>query len=56
MAVVHLYGSSRVRVFAEQIVSPDEGPPFNYAYSHPVESAADTVPNRIELVLNSRKL
>jgi hypothetical protein len=50
LAVIHFYGRSQVRVFAEQYQPwPDR---FR---SQPVQSAADQTPNTINLVLTSAK-
>ena len=47
LAVIHTYGKSQLRLFAEQFVWP------NRFHSRPVQSAADQIPNIINLVLIS---
>lgn len=54
-ATIHLYGNSRVRVFAEQFVDNPKKKWFDTVYSHPVESQVDKMPDRIDLVLTSEK-
>lgn len=49
VAPVHLYGNSRVQLFA---VHDGENKP-DQVYSHRVESAASSIPERITLVLDS---
>jgi hypothetical protein len=49
-AVIHVYGSSRVRVFAWQSVEEDKGKRTGTYYSHPVESAASKIPDELNLV------
>jgi hypothetical protein len=51
--VIHLYGNSRVRVFAAQYVENEKTKQTDTYYSHPVEAAADKVPENIQLVLTS---
>lgn len=55
IAEIHLYGDSRVRLFAEQFVSAGEGKPDITYYSHFVESKAQTFAESIPLVVNSLK-
>lgn len=55
LAVIHVYGNSRVRLFAEQSV---ENAKENRSYSHhsqPVESEAGKIPETLDLVLTSAK-
>ena len=55
VAVIHVYGNSRVRLFAEQSV---ENAKENRSYSHysqPIESEADKIPEKLDLVLTSAK-
>lgn len=53
--VIHLYGRSRVRVFAAQDVDDEKAKRTDTYYSQPVEAAADKVPEDIQLVLTSPK-
>ena len=54
-AVIHVYGRSRVRVFAWQSVDDDKGKRKGTYYSHLVESAASEIPDELNLVLTSAK-
>jgi hypothetical protein len=49
-APIHLYGNSRVRLFA---VHDGENKPGKEVYSHRVEGAASNMPERVKLVLDS---
>jgi hypothetical protein len=49
-APIHLYGNSRVRLFA---VHGGEHKPDKEVYSHKVETAASNMPERVKLVLDS---
>jgi hypothetical protein len=55
VALIHLYGDSRVRVFAEQFVDNDKKKWWDTYYSHPVESEVGKIPDTINLVLTSSK-
>jgi hypothetical protein len=55
LAVIHVYGTSRVRVFAEQAVNNDKEQRMDTYYSRPVESVATKVPDELNLVLTSTK-
>ena len=48
-ATVHLYGNSRVRLFA---VHDGENKPDKQVYSHKVEAAASNMPGRVNMVLD----
>jgi len=52
-SVIHVYGRSHVRVFAAQYVENEKTKRTDTYFSHPVEAAADKVPENIELVLTS---
>lgn len=52
-AAIHVYGNSRVRVFAHQLLYRDKG--WSEYRSQPAESAANKMPTKIDLVLNSQK-
>jgi hypothetical protein len=54
--VIHVYGRSRVRVFAAQYVDNEKTKRTDTYYSQPVEAAADKVPENIQLILTSPKL
>jgi hypothetical protein len=56
VAVIHIYGSSRVRVFAEQFVDNPKKKWWDTRYSRPVESEIGKIPDKIDLVLTSAKL
>jgi hypothetical protein len=51
--VIHVYGNSRVRVSAAQYVENEKTKQTDAYFSHPVEAAADKVPENIQLVLTS---
>jgi hypothetical protein len=53
VAVIHLYGSSRVRVFADLDVGGEKTGRAGTYYSKPVESAASDIPAEVDLVLAS---
>jgi hypothetical protein len=53
VGVVHLYGNSRVRLYAEQIVYRTER--RERYYSHRVESEIGKMPEKVNLVLTSPK-
>lgn len=55
VAVIHVYGNSRVRVFAWQSVDDDKGKRTGTYYSHPVKSAANKIPDELSFVLTSAK-
>jgi len=55
LAVIHVYGGSRVRVFAERSVDDPKTKWWDMRYSHPVESEIGKMPDKIDLVLNSAK-
>ena len=55
VAVTHVYGNSRVRVFAWQSVDDDKGKRTGTYYSHPAESAANKIPDELTFVLTSAK-
>lgn len=54
-ASLHLYGASRVRVFAEQFVSNPKKNRQDTYHSRRFESAANKIPAEIDLVLASSK-
>lgn len=54
-ATIHLYGDSRVRVFAEQFLDNPKKKWWDTFYSHPFESEASNIPAEIDLVLASSK-
>lgn len=51
--VIHVYGNSRVRVFAAQYVDDEKHKRTDTYYSHPVEAAAGRIPENLELILTS---
>ena len=53
IAVIHVYGNSRVRVFANQLVHKDNA--WSEYRSQPAESEANKAPANINLVLSSQK-
>jgi hypothetical protein len=53
LAVIRMYGNSRVRVFAEHSVDNAKKERTGTYYSHPVESEASKIPDKINLVLTS---
>ena len=53
LAVIHLHGNSRVRLFGEQSLYNEKTKSQQSYYSHPVESDVGKVPDKIDLVLNS---
>jgi hypothetical protein len=53
LAVVKLYGSSRVRLFARRFVDKPEGKERDRYYSQPVESEIGKLADRVDLVLTS---
>jgi hypothetical protein len=55
LAVIHVYGSSRVRVFAEQFVDNPKKKWWDTRYSRAVESEIAKIPDKIDLVLTSAK-
>ena len=55
VAVIHVYGNSRVRVFSWQSVDDDKGKRTGTYYSHPAESAANKIPDELTFVLTSAK-
>jgi len=55
-AVVSVYGSTRVRLFAEQFVDNDKKKWWDTFYSPRVEAEADKMPDTVDLVLASPKL
>jgi hypothetical protein len=55
IARIHLYGNSRVRLFAQQLVDNDKTKWFDTYRSRPVESDASKVADDISLVLSSRE-
>ena len=54
-ATIHLYGSSRVRVFAEQFVDNPKKKWWDTRYSRRFESDASKMPADVDLVLDSPK-
>jgi len=54
-ATIHLYGSSRVRVFAEQFVDNPKKKWWDTYYSRRFESEANKMPADVDLVLDSPK-
>jgi hypothetical protein len=54
--VIHLYGDSRVRVFAAQYVDDEKHNRTDTYYSQTVESVASKIPDQLNLVLTSPKL
>ncbi len=54
-ATIHLYGDSRVRVFAEQSVDNPKKEWWDTVYSHRLESEASEVPSEVDLVLGASK-
>jgi hypothetical protein len=54
-ALVHVYGHSRVRVFAEQFVDNAKKKWWDTYYSHPVEAEVGKLPDEVHLVLTSPK-
>lgn len=54
-ATIHLYGSSRVRVFAEQFVDNPKKKWWDTYYSRRFESEASKMPADVDLVLDSPK-
>ena len=56
-AVVGVFGTSRIRIYAEGSVNDLKGPPFySSRYSVPLEFEADKVPDKLDLVLTEKKL
>jgi hypothetical protein len=55
LGVIHVYGNSRVRVFAAQLVDNEKEKRTDTYYSHPVEAEASKVPEKLDLVLTSPK-
>jgi hypothetical protein len=57
VGIIHLYGNSRVRLFAEQFVynAKKAWSEQDTYYSHPVESEIDKIPDKMDLVLTSLK-
>ncbi len=53
LAVIHVYGNARVRVFAQHSVYEDKA--WAECRSHPVESEANKMPAKIDLVLTPLK-
>lgn len=53
--VIHLYGNSRVRLFAEQFVHNEKRKWQDTYYSHPVESEARKMPDKVSLALTPPK-
>jgi hypothetical protein len=53
VAVIHVYGKSRVRVFANQTIYNNQSKSFDEHHSHPVESEANAMPAKIDLVLDA---
>jgi hypothetical protein len=53
IAVIHVYGRSRVRVFANELVYKDKA--WSEYRSQPAESEANKIPVKIDLVLSSQK-
>jgi hypothetical protein len=51
--VIHVYGKSRVRVFANQTIYNNQSKSFDEHHSHPVESEANAMPAKIDLVLDA---
>lgn len=56
LAVIHVYGNSSVRVFANQFVDDAKWNHASTYYSHPVESEASKLPDEIDMVMTSPKL
>jgi hypothetical protein len=54
LGVIHTYGKSQLRLFAEQFVDRENQAPERF-HSQPVQSAADQIPNIINLVLIPEK-
>ncbi|HKV23049.1 MAG TPA: hypothetical protein VJN93_00520 [Candidatus Acidoferrum sp.] len=54
--IIHVYGNSRVRVFAAQYVENEKTKHNDLYYSLPIEATADKVPENVQLVLASRQL
>jgi hypothetical protein len=56
-AVVGVFGTSRIRIYAEGSVNDLKGPPFySSRYSVPLEFEAHKVPDKLDLVLTEKKL
>lgn len=55
VGVIHLFGDSRVRVYAEQFVGNDKKQWPDTYYSHRVESEVAKMPDKMNLVLTSAK-
>ncbi len=55
LAVIHVYGNARVRVFAQQSLYRDQEKAWAEYRSYPVESEANKMPAKISLVLTSPK-
>jgi len=55
VADVHLYRSSRVRLYAQQVVWSGDNQTLREFYSHSVESEIGKMPDKINLVLTSEK-
>ena len=56
-AAFSVFGKSRIRVFAEESVNDLKGPPFfSSRYSVPGEFDADKVPDKLDLVVTTKKL
>ncbi len=53
--MIHVYGNSRVRLFAAQLVDNEKEKRTDTYYSHPVEAEASKVPEKLDLVLTSPK-
>ncbi len=52
-----VFGKSRIRIYAEEAVNDLKGPPFiSSRYSVPAEFEADKVPDKLDLVIASKKL
>jgi hypothetical protein len=55
LGVIHVYGNSRVRLFAAQLVDNEKEKRTDTYYSRPVEAEASKVPEKLDLVLTSPK-
>jgi hypothetical protein len=56
-ATVGVFGTSRIRVYAEGWVNDLKGPPFNSPrYNVPLDFDADKVPDKLDLGLNREEV
>ena len=56
-ATFSVFGKSRIRIYGEESVNDLKGPPFfSSRYSVPADFDADKVPDRLDLVVTTKKL